>query len=263
MTHLILPYDRYEWIRLVRRCDLSTTGLSASAADHVAVTLAGFGNPDGTKVFPGVKLLAKCTKRGERTVKRALARLRELELLTLVASGSRHGLGRADEYRLTYPEDLADRVPMLAPNMSDSPIVVPGMAVIEEFDSPDETITRGQGGTDQGPGETGAGATRWPPTNHVPPIDQTMITNNSDHFGSVEGDGEPAEPKSDQGLSYAEAFKINQSLGATFGAYIAAVQADAIEGGLPPPHGEALVIAVAKWALADHPELLTIDRRTA
>ncbi|MFB4280811.1 helix-turn-helix domain-containing protein [Nonomuraea sp. MTCD27] len=262
MTHLI-PFDRYEWIRLVRRCDLSTTGLSASAADHVAVTLAGFGNADGTKVFPGVKLLAKCTKRGERTVKRALARLRELELLTLVVSGSRHGLGRADEYRLTYPEDLAERVPMLAPNMSDSPIVVPGMVAMEEPGPPDETITRGQGGTDQGPGETGAGATRWPPTNHVPPIDQTMITNNSGHFGSVEGNGEPAKPKSDLGLSYGEAFKINQSLGGSFDTYIAAVQADAVEHGLDPPHGEALVIAVAKWALVDHPELLPIDRRTA
>jgi hypothetical protein len=262
MTHLN-PHDRYEWIRLVRRCDLSTTGLSASAADHVAVTLAGFGNADGTKVFPGVKLLAKCTKRGERTVKRALARLRELELLTLVVSGSRHGLGRADEYRLTYPEDLAERVPMLAPNMSDSPIVVPGMVAMEDPEPSGETITRGQGGTDQGPGETGAGATRWPTTNHVPPIDQTMITNNSGHFGSVEGDDEPAEPKSDLGLSYPEAFKINQSLGASFGTYIEAIQDDAKRHGLDPPHGEALVIAVAKLALISHPELLSIERRTA
>ena len=262
MTHLI-PYDRYEWIRLVRRCDLSTAGLSASAADHVAVTLAGFGNADGTKVFPGVELLAKCTKRSPRTVKRALARLRELELITLVASGSRHGLGKADEYRLTYPEDLAERVPMLAPNMSDSPIVVPGMAPMEPDEPPAETITRGQGGTDQGPGATGAGATRWPPTNHVPPIDQPMITNNSGHFGSVEGEGGPAEPKSDLGLSYGEAFKINQALGGSFGTYIEAIQANAIEHGHDPPRGEALVIAVATWALVDHPELLPIERRTA
>lgn len=262
MTHLI-PYDRYEWIRLVRRCDLSTTGLSASAADHVAVTLAGFGNADGTKVFPGVKLLAKCTKRGERTVKRALARLRELELLTLVASGSRHGLGRADEYRLTYPEDLAERVPMLAPNMSDCPIVVPGMVAVEESEPPDETITRGQGGTDQGPGETGAGATRWPPTNHVPPIDQTMITNNSDHFGSVEGDGGPAEPKSDQGLSYPEALKIIQAIGGEMETFITTIHADHEQNGLDPPSGAALTIAVAKHALVKYPQLLVIDRRTA
>lgn len=262
MTHLI-PYDRYEWIRLVRRCDLSAPGLSASAADHVAVTLAGFGNADGTKVFPGVKLLAKCTKRSERTVKRALARLRDLDLLTLVASGSRHGMGRADEYRLTYPDDLAERVPMLAPNMAETPIVVPGMSVDGSAEPPAETITRGHGDTDQGPGETGPGATRWPPTNHVPPIDQPMITNDRDHFGSVEGDSDPAEPKSDQGLSYAEAFKINQALGASFGTYIEAIHADHHRHGLDPPRGEALVIAVATWALADHPELLPIERRTA
>jgi hypothetical protein len=261
MTRLI-PYDRYEWIRLVRRCDLSTAGLSASAADHVAVTLAGFGNADGTKVFPGVKLLAKCTKRGGRTVKRALARLRELELLTLVASGSRHGLGRADEYRLTYPENLAERVPMLAPNMSESPIVVPGMSAIEPFEPPVETITRGQGGTDQGPGETGAGATRWPPTNHVPPIDQTMITHGSDHFGSVEGESRPAGPKSDRSLSYPEAFKVNNALGAEIETFVAAVKSDARERDHDPPTGQALAIEVARLALLHYPHLLP-ERRTA
>lgn len=261
MTHLI-PYDRYEWIRLVRRCDLSTTGLSASAADHVAVVLAGFGDADGSHVFPGVKLLAKCTKRGDRTVKRALARLRELELLTLVKSGSRHGLGRADEYRLTYPEDLAERVPMLAPNMSDSPIVVPGMVAVEEPEPPAETITRGQGGTDQGPGATGAGATRWPPTNHVPPIDQTMIANDRDHFGKVEVDPEPAAPKSDLGLSYPDAFKVIQSLGGEIDVFVADIKADAEAHGHDPPHGQALTIAVAKVALVKYPQLLP-ERRTA
>lgn len=65
------------------------------------------------------------------------------------------------------------------------------------------------------------------------------------------------------GLSYPDAFKINQALGDAYSAYIKAVQADAIEHGLEPPHGEALVIAVAQWALVDRPELLLIDRRTA
>lgn len=79
----------------------------------------------------------------------------------------------------------------------------------------------------------------------------------------MEGEDGPAEPKSDLGLSYSEAFKINQSLGASFGAYIEAIQDDAKRHGLDPPHGEDLVIAVAKLALVSHPELLSIERRTA
>jgi hypothetical protein len=78
----------------------------------------------------------------------------------------------------------------------------------------------------------------------------------------VEGDGDPAEPKSDLGLSYQDAFKINQALGGSFETFIADVKSDAIEHGLDPPHGEALVIAVAKLALVQYPHLLP-ERRTA
>jgi hypothetical protein len=78
----------------------------------------------------------------------------------------------------------------------------------------------------------------------------------------VEGDDEPAEPKSDLGLSYPEAFKINQALGGEIEILVAAVKADAAEHGHDPPSGQALAIAVAKIALVKYPQLLP-TRRTA
>jgi hypothetical protein len=301
MTNLC-PMEPLVWRTVIARCLLGST------VKLVAYTLANYASKDGTSVRPGVALLVKDTELGDRTVRDALAMLRDLGLIERTFQASVTGLrDKADEYRLTFPDDLAERVAMWdpkrrkvtkagvevappkpqtrkkrtkapaspaggSPGESDEPLASPAGGSGSKLEQTGRDLEP-QEGVPGGnhrqllpePPATGAETTgrSCRPPSHTPSQAPSHNSHTSDHFGSVEGEGEPAELKSDLGLSYAEAFKINQALGATFGDYIAAVQADAIEHGCDPPHGEALVIAVATWALAAHPELLPIDRRTA
>lgn len=104
-----------QWRTVVARC------LLGSSVKTVAYTLTHYANPDGTSVRPGEKLLAKDCEMGERTVRDALSRLREVGLIERVVCGSEYGRGgMADEYRLTHPglEELENRVPMWSPDRS-------------------------------------------------------------------------------------------------------------------------------------------------
>lgn len=267
MTHLS-PIDPYSWTRLVRRARLGS-----SATKLVALTLADYASPDGSNVRPGNDRLAAVTELGEKSVRRALEALRALGLIERVFEGSKAGRrGLADVYRLTVPDDLAERVEMLAPDEKTPDTMTGdlGLSGGPDATSPD-TMTGDlrAAEAEHRSSETGSpvmedqntGHRDRPPTS-TPTSTPTNPSGFRDHFGSVEGDSDRAEPKSDLGLSYADAFKIIQRIG-DIGSYVTDIRDDADRHGHDPPHGEALTIAVAKLALLKHPELLPIDRRTA
>lgn len=96
---------RYEWESVMRRLALP------APTKLVAAFCAQYGNLDGAEVRPGVKRLTLETCLGERTVREALAALRQIGLLVRVRAGSKMGRrALADEYKLAIPEDVADRV---------------------------------------------------------------------------------------------------------------------------------------------------------
>lgn len=267
MIHLS-PIDPYSWTRLVRRARLGS-----SATKLVALTLADYASPDGSNVRPGNERLAAVTELGEKSVRRALEALRVLGLIERVFEGSKAGRrGLADVYRLTVPDDLGERVEMLAPDEKtpDTVTGVTGLADPSEPVSPD-TMTGdwAAADTEHRSSETGSPVTDDRNTGHHdrPPTSTPTKTPTNpdglrDHFGSVEGDSEHAEPKSDLGLSYADAFKVIQSLGGEIDIFVADIKADAEVHGHDPPHGKELTIAVAKVALVKYPQLLP-ERRTA
>jgi predicted transcriptional regulator len=104
----LIDLDRYEWERVVRRCVLP------APVKAVAAYLSQYANKNGTRIYPGVARLSAVTGLSERSVRGALAILRDLELITRTRKGS--SLGRqalADEHKLTRPADLIARVHML------------------------------------------------------------------------------------------------------------------------------------------------------
>lgn len=104
----LVGVERHEWERIIRRVRMS------SSAKHIGHVCAGYGNPDGTSIYPGAEKLAAVTGYTEKTVRTGLKILRDLGLLERVREGRRAGRAAlADEYRLTRPLDLIDRVHLL------------------------------------------------------------------------------------------------------------------------------------------------------
>lgn len=82
---------------------------------HVALNLATYADGDGRDVFPGNERLCDDTGLSDKTVRRALERLRQVGLIVRVVSGSRGGRrGVADAYRLAIPDDLLERVVLVS-----------------------------------------------------------------------------------------------------------------------------------------------------
>jgi len=91
----------------------------------VLVALADHADEKGEHVYPGVKRLCKKTSCAERTVRRALADLRDMGLITAVREAAYH---HTTEYRLDLPEMQArqDRPAADAPHdLPESPQGVP------------------------------------------------------------------------------------------------------------------------------------------
>jgi DNA-binding transcriptional ArsR family regulator len=104
----LVGVDRYEWERLLRRVRVS------ASAKHVGHACASYANADGTSIYPGTAKLAAVTGYTEKTVRVALKALRDVGLVQRVREGRRAGRAAlADEYRLTRPLDLIDRVHLL------------------------------------------------------------------------------------------------------------------------------------------------------
>jgi DNA-binding transcriptional ArsR family regulator len=137
--------DPFTWRRVMRRARLG------SSVKLVACILADYANPDGTSVRPGNLRLTATTELGDKTVRRALEKLRELGLIERVFEGSKMGRrGLADEYRLTIPDDLMGRVRMLGPDEQEiedaatlptGPVDNPGTPVTVTCEQPATPVT--------------------------------------------------------------------------------------------------------------------------
>lgn len=99
-----------EWTDVVRRSRLGRTTKS------VAVTLATYADADGTRVFPGIPRLSFDCELGYNVVQECLSKLRQYQLIELVRQGTVRG--SADEYRLTIPGDLMERVAVPSPTQA-------------------------------------------------------------------------------------------------------------------------------------------------
>lgn len=115
---VLMPIGRYEWERLVRRI------VMPGQHKLVALLLATWADPDGSRVRPGIELVAASIGRSERTAAAVVRSLcRDWGLLEQVErGGGRGGTGKTARYRLTIPTDLLDRHVLLDPNgQPDSP----------------------------------------------------------------------------------------------------------------------------------------------
>lgn len=100
---VLKPMDRFEWERIIRRAALP------SQVKYLALMAATYGNQDGTSVRPGVERLARVMSVSEPTVKRNLSALRAAGFIERTKQGNRHAK-KSDEYRLTVPSDVLDRL---------------------------------------------------------------------------------------------------------------------------------------------------------
>jgi hypothetical protein len=106
----VKPAERFEWERIVRRI------VMPHPVKFVALVLATYADPDGSRVRPGNPVLADVTGMSVATIKRYLSRLRRMQLIALARrGGGRGGKGAASEYQLTIPADLLDTMILLSP----------------------------------------------------------------------------------------------------------------------------------------------------
>lgn len=111
-TATLMPTGRYEWERIVRRV------VMPPQHKLVALLLATWADPDGSRVRPGMDLIAAAMGRSRRTASEVVRSLcREFGLLEQVARGGGRGrAARTAEYRLVIPTDLLDRQALLDPD---------------------------------------------------------------------------------------------------------------------------------------------------
>ena len=100
--------DRWTWIDVVRRTRLGRT------TKGIAFLVATYADNDGSRVFPGLAVLAVAAEVDYKTAKRAVGELVKAGLLERVG---RRGASRGSstEYRLVLAEDLLERVDVLTP----------------------------------------------------------------------------------------------------------------------------------------------------
>lgn len=123
------PVPRLEWEQILRRARFAGLiggtgrvggkglptrgGTSPALFMAVALDLSSYGNFDGANIWPGDGTIAvdlECSVETVRTVRRKL-----LELGLLQRVGGRRGDRGGEEYRLTLPTDLLDRLEVLTP----------------------------------------------------------------------------------------------------------------------------------------------------
>lgn len=161
---------RFEWERIVRRLQLPMR------LKFTATMIATYADADGSRVRPGVEVLAAVTAQGASTVRKHLTALQEYGLLELVSrGGGRAGRGKATQYRLTIPVDLLERVPMLPLGerrlsaVPDSPLA-PGSA--ESDDATESPLPQESGQTEQSPVDNQPTPVDSPVDKHVSPLAQ-------------------------------------------------------------------------------------------
>lgn len=139
--------DPREWTRVWLRV-ISTTSVKS-----VGFACAAFADYEtGAEIHPGIPLLMKvCGGRGDapmgnKTVGEALELIRDWGLLWRYLEGSKNGRnGNSDVYRLTFPDDVLTRVPMLGPDwkpVDNSPDhLSPRQVIAGDHLSPEQVIS--------------------------------------------------------------------------------------------------------------------------
>lgn len=106
------PVTRYEWERIMRR-----VRLGMPMAKYVGLVLAQYANTDGTNAFPSQDKLARVCEVSEKTVRTALAELRDRGLIVRVRKGGLRGTQAiSDVYNLAIPADLLEMNDLLPPD---------------------------------------------------------------------------------------------------------------------------------------------------
>jgi hypothetical protein len=108
-----------EWTQVWRR----VRGVTAMVK-LTGFALASFADwDDGTRIRPGNVILANvCAESNSKTIERAIVTIRGMDLIWRYSEGSRKGVkGAHDEYRLTIPDDILVRIPLLNPDLSKPP----------------------------------------------------------------------------------------------------------------------------------------------
>lgn len=131
------PCGRFEWERIVRRIVMSPN------VKLLAFILGSYADPDGSRVRPGLEVLASVTGRSRSSIQRMMRTLvDELGLLELVArGGGRSGNGKASEYRLIVSSDLLDRAEILPPNEVSEVTQVTSQSPVDNSDSEVNMVT--------------------------------------------------------------------------------------------------------------------------
>lgn len=97
------PARRFEWERVVRRATMPP------GVKFLAFMMASYGDADGTRIHPSNARLANVIEKTERTVERGMAWLQSAGFIVVTRHGNRRA-GLANEYRLTLPPDVLDRL---------------------------------------------------------------------------------------------------------------------------------------------------------
>lgn len=129
---------------------------SVKCVGAFAAFFADYG--DGANVRPGTVMLAAVSgEMSDRTVKLALAQIRDWGLMWRYIEGSKQGRrGVADVYRLTIPDDVFARVPMLTPEYR-APVDNPSEQVSSDHVISDHVISATGTGDLSAPDQAGTG----------------------------------------------------------------------------------------------------------
>ncbi|WP_165945711.1 hypothetical protein [Micromonospora sp. KC606] len=164
------PVGRFEWEQIIMRARLgglitgngrgTRGGVSGAAFMAVALVWSGHADPDGTNIWPGDATVAVEAEVGLKVAQAVKRKMIEIGLTEKVRSRSRRQ-HRGDEYRLTLPTDLLDRVEVLTP-------AALKLAAIAEYEK-----QRGKRGGSTGPlrepvGQTAVGGPPEPPHDDSP-----------------------------------------------------------------------------------------------
>lgn len=151
MSDTAQPATVRDWTDVLRRVRFGATvrvpgasrGVRGATVRAVALMLATFADSDGSRAFPGTARLSVACELDYRTTKRCVAILRHFGLITAVRVARR--ARRADEYQLTLPVDLLERLEVMTPAAVEAAIAK--IRRDNRSDRPDPDPYRGAGGT--------------------------------------------------------------------------------------------------------------------
>lgn len=185
-----------EWMKVWTRVRAAP---SVKCVGAFAAFFADYG--DGANVRPGTVILAAVSgEMSDRTVKLALAQIRDWGLMWRYIEGSRQGRrGIADVYRLTIPEDIFARVPMLTPEYR-PPVDNPREQVLSDHVISDHVISASGTGDLSAPDQAGTGDLTTPHLTNNLHLTTHLATSHAEHgpvaapVAAALSTGEPGTP---------------------------------------------------------------------